>query len=80
MDGRPTTLRHARTIYKGRCVDVDVAPDAGPNGSHLVIVVHPTVPGAADETIEIVTDDDAPDAALDTGLEVARAAIDGRGP
>jgi len=66
---------HARALYKGRCVDVDVEQDATPHGSHLVIVVHGIAPGAADETIEYVTDDDGPDSALGTGLQIAR-----RGP
>ena len=80
MLAHPVVPRHACTVYKGRRVDVDVEPDAIPLGSHLVIVVHGSAPGTPDQTIEYVTDDDTPDAALDSGLEIARAVIDGHAP
>ena len=65
---------HAHAVYKGLGVDVDVCDE---QTRHIVIVIHGDSQGAQERVVEYVTDDPTVAAALDTGVGLACAVIDG---
>ena len=67
-----------RTSYKGHSVDIDVHLDARRPGSHIVVVVHGPDGERHDRRVEYLTDDVQFEAAMDAGLGVAQALVDGR--
>ncbi len=71
-------MNAVRTSYKGHAVDIDVHLDALRPGSHIVVVVHGPDGERRDRRVEYLTDDVRFDDALDAGLGVAQALVDGR--
>lgn len=70
--------RHAEARHHGHHFTVDVLPGACSDHQHIVVVIDDDAPRQR-RTDEYITDDRDIGQALDHGLRIARALIDGHG-
>lgn len=71
----PTSCR-AEVVYKGHAVEVVARRPTACSASHIVVVVHDD--DGPDRRAEYIAGDLDADAALDAGIELAHALVDGR--
>lgn len=71
-------MNAVRTSYKGRTVDIDVRRDPRRAGSHVVVVVRDPADGEREQRVEYIVDCSLLADAIEAGIEVAQALVDGR--